>query len=80
LDLTDHFTGSGKACRAFVLTSAIMKRGEFAMKKLTLAAAAVVALTSSAIAADLPRKAPAVAPAPLPVATWTGCYLSGGVG
>jgi len=50
------------------------------MKKLTLAAAAVVALTSSAIAADLPRKAPAVAPAPLPVATWTGCYLSGGVG
>jgi outer membrane immunogenic protein len=53
----------------------------FDMKKLTLAAAAVVALTSSTIAADLPRKAPAaVAPAPLPVATWTGCYLTGGVG
>src|SRR5262249_12437817 len=53
----------------------------FYMKKLTLAAAAVVALTSSAIAADLPRKAPAaVAPAPLPVANWTGCYLTGGVG
>ena len=51
------------------------------MKKLTLAAAAFVALTGSAIAADLPRKAPAaVAPAPLPVATWTGCYLTGGVG
>ena len=51
------------------------------MKKLTLAAAALVALTGSAIAADLPRKAPAaVAPAPLPVATWTGCYLTGGVG
>jgi outer membrane immunogenic protein len=51
------------------------------MKKLSLAAAAFVALTSSAIAADLPRKAPAaVAPAPLPVATWTGCYLTGGVG
>ena len=53
----------------------------FDMKKLTLAAAAFVALTGSAIAADLPRKAPAaVAPAPLPVATWTGCYLTGGVG
>ncbi|MGB7825718.1 MAG: autotransporter domain-containing protein, partial [Pseudolabrys sp.] len=51
------------------------------MRKLTLAAAAFVALTGSAIAADLPRKAPAaVAPAPLPVATWTGCYLTGGVG
>jgi outer membrane immunogenic protein len=35
----------------------------------------------SAIAADLPRKAPAyVAPAPVPVATWTGCYLTGGIG
>jgi len=51
------------------------------MKKLTIAAAAFVALTGSAIAADLPRKAPAVAaPAPLPVATWTGCYITGGVG
>jgi len=35
-----------------------MKSGAFAMKKLTLAAAALVALTGSAIAADLPRKAP----------------------
>jgi len=34
----------------------------------------------AAIAADLPRKAPAAVPAPLPVATWTGCYLTGGVG
>ena len=51
------------------------------MKKFSLAAAAFVALTGSAIAADLPRKAPAaVAPAPLPVATWTGCYLTGGIG
>ena len=58
-----------------------MKSGVFAMKKLTLAAATFVALTGSAIAADLPRKAPAaIAPAPLPVATWTGCYLTGGVG
>jgi outer membrane immunogenic protein len=50
------------------------------MKKLTLAAAAIAALTGSAIAADLPRKAPVVAPAPVPVATWTGCYIAGGVG
>jgi outer membrane immunogenic protein len=50
------------------------------MKKLTLAAATFAALTSSAIAADLPRRAPAVAPAPLPVATWSGCYLTGGIG
>ena len=50
------------------------------MKKFTLAAATFAALTGSAIAADLPRKAPAVAPAPVPVATWTGCYLSGGIG
>ena len=58
-----------------------MKSGVFAMKKLTLAAATFVALTGSAIAADLPRKAPAaIAPAPLPVANWTGCYLTGGVG
>ena len=58
-----------------------MKSGAFAMKKLTLAAAAFVALTGSAIAADLPRKAPAaIPPAPPPVATWTGCYLTGGVG
>ena len=34
----------------------------------------------SAIAADLPTKGPAVAPAPLPpVVTWSGCYLTGGV-
>jgi|SRR5262245_19330628 len=50
------------------------------MKKTVLAIATFAALSGSAIAADLPRKAPAVAPAPLPVATWTGCYLTGGVG
>lgn len=50
------------------------------MKKLTLAVVAIAALTGSATAADLPRKAPAMAPAPVPVTTWTGCYLTGGVG
>jgi outer membrane immunogenic protein len=58
-----------------------MKSGEIDMKKFTLAAATFAALTGSAIAADLPRKGPAyVAPAPVPVATWTGCYLTGGIG
>jgi outer membrane immunogenic protein len=50
------------------------------MKKTALAIATFAALSGSAIAADLPRRAPAVAPAPLPVASWSGCYLTGGVG
>ena len=51
------------------------------MKKTALAIVTFAALSGSAIAADLPRKGPAVAPAPLPpVATWSGCYLTGGVG
>jgi outer membrane immunogenic protein len=70
-----------KACKWVVIpTDTIMKNGEFVMKKLTFAAAAFAVLTGSAIAADLPRKAPVVAPAPVPVATWSGCYLSGGIG
>jgi outer membrane immunogenic protein len=40
----------------------------------------MISMGGAAIAADLPRKAPAAVPAPLPVATWTGCYLTGGVG
>jgi outer membrane immunogenic protein len=69
-----------KTCRAVVVAANAITIGVFAMKKLTLAAAAIAALTGSAIAADLPRKAPVVAPAPVPVATWTGCYIAGGVG
>ncbi len=34
-------------------------------------------LTTSALAADMPVKAP---PAPAPVYTWTGCYLGGNIG
>jgi len=40
----------------------------------------MISMGGAAIAADLPRKAPAAVPPPLPVATWTGCYLTGGVG
>jgi outer membrane immunogenic protein len=48
------------------------------MKKLLIATAAV-AFATAASAADLPVKAlPMVAAAP--VASWTGCYVSGGVG
>src|SRR5262245_24629827 len=45
----------------------------------TLGASAMLAGT--ALAADLPRKAPAAAPIyPPPVASWAGCYLGGAVG
>ncbi len=48
---------------------------------LILLAAATIALTAGqALAADLPRKAPAyVPPAPPPI-TWTGCYIGANVG
>jgi len=48
---------------------------------LTLVAAATIGLTATqALAADLPRKAPAyVPPAPPPV-TWTGCYIGANIG
>jgi outer membrane immunogenic protein len=49
-----------------------------AMKKLLLAPFACVALVSgSALAADMPLKAPLPLP---PAPTWTGCYVDGGVG
>jgi len=48
------------------------------MKKLAIAVTAVVALTGSAIAADMPVKAPA---APMVrAASWTGCYVGAGGG
>jgi outer membrane immunogenic protein len=49
------------------------------MKKLALALAATAAFAGQAIAADMPMKA-RPAPPPVPVANWTGCYISGGVG
>ena len=42
---------------------------------------AAVAFAQIASAADLPRKAPAYVPPPLPPAfTWTGCYIGGHLG
>ncbi len=49
------------------------------MKKLVLALAAAAAFTGSALAADLPAKAPMIQ-APAPVYNWTGFYLFGGFG
>jgi outer membrane immunogenic protein len=52
------------------------------MKKLLLAAVALVALAAGpAVAADLGRKAPAYIPPPAPPPpTFTGCYVNGGGG
>ena len=52
------------------------------MKKLLLAAVALVALAAGpAVAADLARKAPAYIPPPAPPPpTFTGCYVNGGAG
>jgi outer membrane immunogenic protein len=51
------------------------------MKKMLIALAAVAAFTGSASAADLPARMPVKAvPIPVPVATWTGCYIGGGGG
>jgi len=50
------------------------------MKKLVIALAAVAALTSPALAADMAAKAPMRA-APVAYApSWTGCWISGGGG
>src|SRR5881296_586308 len=51
------------------------------MKKLLLASTAVgaLAIAGPALAADIPVKAPP-AVAPVPVFTWTGCYIGGHAG
>jgi outer membrane immunogenic protein len=49
------------------------------MKKLAIAVTAVAAFTGSAIAADMPVKAPAAAPVVRAV-SWTGCYVGAGGG
>jgi len=50
------------------------------MKKLLAAVAITASFTSSAFAADLPRKAPPVMQPPPVLANWTGCYLGAGGG
>jgi len=55
----------------------MLKRGRLVL----LATSAVVASALSAVAADLPVRGPAVAPAPIFVAsTWTGFYVGGHIG
>src|SRR5258705_5759061 len=48
------------------------------MMRSIIALAFTAALGNSAIAADMPVKAPP--PAPAPVYTWTGCYIGGNIG
>src|SRR5262245_60740698 len=50
------------------------------MKRSLLAGVSIAALMSVANAADLPRKAPIMAPAALPLPSWTGCYVGANVG
>jgi outer membrane immunogenic protein len=51
------------------------------MKRLALTLFAVAAFSGSALAADMaPRYSKAPPPAPVAIATWTGCYLGGGGG
>ena len=50
------------------------------MKKVLLALTAVAAMTGSAFAADMAPRTYAKAPAPAPVTSWTGCWISGGGG
>ena len=51
------------------------------MKKLVVTLAALAAFTAPALAADMAAKAPMrAAPAPVVVANWSGCYISGGIG
>jgi outer membrane immunogenic protein len=49
------------------------------MKKLLIATTVALATAGTAGAADLPTKAPPMVAA-APVASWTGCYVSGGIG
>ena len=48
------------------------------MMRSTIAFAFIAALANTAIAADMPVKAPP--PAPAPVYLWTGCYIGGNIG
>jgi outer membrane immunogenic protein len=51
------------------------------MKKMLLALTAAAVFSGSAYAADLPARMPMkAAPPPVPVVSWTGCWISGGGG
>lgn len=50
------------------------------MKHILMATAAVIALASPAFAADMPVRQPVYKAAPVPVPSWTGCYVGGHAG
>jgi outer membrane immunogenic protein len=50
------------------------------MKKVLLSIALAAGFANAAVAADLPVKARAMAPAPVAMANWTGCYVGAGGG
>ncbi len=50
------------------------------MKKFVLALTAAAAFTAPALAADLAPRYKAAPVAVAPVASWTGCWISGGGG
>jgi outer membrane immunogenic protein len=50
------------------------------MKKLLTSIAITAGFAGSAIAADLPMKAAPMAPMPVAIASWTGCYVGAGGG
>jgi outer membrane immunogenic protein len=57
-----------------------LKRGAL-MRKVLLASLALTALVAApAMAADLRRPPPRPLPPPVPIFTWTGCYVGGHVG
>jgi outer membrane immunogenic protein len=60
------------------------ERGDIIMRRTAtvILTATLLAIGASQIAsaADLPRRQPAYMPPPLPVYTWTGCYIGGNIG
>ena len=56
----------------------IMKRAILGLGGVTVSTLLMAALLNTANAADLPVKAPLLAPAP--VYNWTGCYIGGNGG
>src|SRR5947209_10330675 len=58
----------------------VPKRAECTMKKLLASMAITAGFAGSAIAADLPMKAAPMAPAPVAISSWTGCYVGAGGG
>lgn len=50
------------------------------MKKILLSMAVTAGFTGATLAADLPAKAPYMAPAPVVATNWTGCYVGAGGG